>query len=449
MLKHLFMTSSVAILLMTSQGHAQTAPATTPPPPQKPAATPAAATDPAFTQAELETMVAPVALYPDTLLMQILVSSTEPLDVMKADQYLLSNDADDATRKQYAESQDWDESVKVLTSAFPDVVEDMADHIDWTENMGNAMLTQSDDVMSAVQTMRRLAVDNGTLTSGDQQKVDVQQAPGSSDSAARTVVVTPTDPQRVYVPQYNPSTVYSNNLGNIVATTAVAFGTAALINDIFDDDDDWGHYWGCHDCGGWNGQPIIRDPNVNLNVDGNVRIGNRVDIDRDKLAWKPDRNKVQTARTRIDSERRNNNGRLTAINKNASVQDDLRNRLQARPGRGDLGGARAGIPSGAAKARLDHRPDIDRTSHFSAADKAKAINRTKVAHHPQPGAGANRAAVAAKKPVAHRAQHPKKPAVHQASHKKPTAIKRQASGSRTKMASQRGHASRGHHAHRR
>lgn len=453
MLKHLVLASGV-LLMCGPPLLAQTAETVT--------SAVAAAPDPSFSQSELEKMVGPVALYPDTLLMQILVASTVPLDVMKANQYLQNNpDLGDEDRKTYAEAQDWDESVQVLTSAFPDVLSDMADHVDWTESMGNAMLTQSDGVMTAVQTMRKRAMENGTLVSGAEQKIEVLPVSASTPAAtstttttaastaapaAETVVITPTNPERVYVPQYDTNQVYSNNLGNIVTTTAVAFGTAALIDSIFDDDDDWGHYWGCRDCGGWNGQPIVRQPNFDLDVDGNINVGNRVNIDRDKIAWKPDRNKADAARDRVNQHRNPDGSTRLQLNKNNSAQDNLRARAAGRQGSGGGDGARAALASGAAKRKPDHSAQFDRASNFSQADKSAALKRTTK----KPGKAANRpaaqkAAAAHKKPAVKRAAKPTKPNVKKSAAKHPAAIKRQASGKHTKKASNRGHASRKGH----
>ena len=108
-----------------------------------------------LTDAELQTLVAPVALYPDTLLIQILVAATQPLEIVKAERYLLDNaDRDASELGPEIEAMGWDPSVSVLATAFPEVVGQMATHVDWTETVGTAMLAQSDDVLDAVQVMR-------------------------------------------------------------------------------------------------------------------------------------------------------------------------------------------------------------------------------------------------------------------------------------------------------
>lgn len=131
----------IAILVaVPSMPFAQTTDTTT----DEAAQTEAAATD-LLTQAELENLVAPVALYPDTLLIQILVAATYPMEIIKSDRLLAMNaDADPEALIASIEAEEWDPSVEVLATAFPDVTSDMATHIEWTETVGDAMLAQRD-----------------------------------------------------------------------------------------------------------------------------------------------------------------------------------------------------------------------------------------------------------------------------------------------------------------
>ena len=149
----------------------------------------------------LDDLVAPVALYPNSLLTQVLVAATYPLDVMKADRFLDDNaDLPDQERADLVDLEDWDESVRVLAAGFPDVLARMADDIDWTEELGDAMLAQTDDLLDAVQRLRAQADAAGNLESNEAQTVEVE---GDSISIA------PADPQVVYVPAYDPQTVYT------------------------------------------------------------------------------------------------------------------------------------------------------------------------------------------------------------------------------------------------
>ncbi|MCA8881189.1 MAG: DUF3300 domain-containing protein [Rhodobacteraceae bacterium] len=339
--------------------------------------------DALLTQAELERLVAPVALYPDTLLIQILVGATQPLDVVKAERFLEDNVGRDASElKPEIEAQDWDPSVAVLATAFPEVVSNMATHIEWTETMGDAMLAQSDDVLNAVQVMRQEAINSGALLSGPEQTVETEPAADGSD----VVVITPTNPQTVYVPQYSAQQVYPQTYGLDVADVlvggAVAFGTVALIDAIFDDDDDWDRYWGCRNCGGWDGGPIVRNPDIDIDVDGDINFGDRdLSIDRDKIAWKPDARDRAEARDKITA-RRDAGGAGLHFDQATGRSDALRDKLARQTGTADIsrGDAVAGLAAGAGAAaigagRID-RPKIDRGDGAAQA-RAAAIRDTR------------------------------------------------------------------------
>jgi hypothetical protein len=380
-----------------------------------------------LTQAELETLMAPVALYPDTLLIQILVAATYPLELVKADRLLAANvDTDAETLKASIEDQGWDPSVAVLATAFPDVVADMAVHVEWTEAVGTAMLAQSEDVLNAVQTLRNQAIETGALISGEAQTV--------STDAEENVVITPADPEVVYVPQYDPAVVYDNTLSDALITGAIAFGTFAVIDAIFDDDDDWNNYWGCRDCGGWGGGPIYRNPNIDIDIDGNVNIGN--EINRPDGGWRPDPDRGQEARDKIAAKRDDTGATRLPVNKpatrpaSADRGDALRSQLSDRSGAADISrpATREALPqvtrpSGGSSGRL---PQVDRPSQRPTADKAAAVKKT--ATRP-----ATTKKPAAKKPAANKV--PARKAVP-----KNTAVKKHAGANRTKAAANRGKA---------
>lgn len=188
------------------------------------AAQPVAAT---YTQAQIDQWVAPIALYPDSLLSQVLMASTYPDNVMQAVQWSQDNPSmkGDAAVQAVA-SQPWDPSVKSLV-AFPALLAMMGENPPWVENLGNAFLAQPHDVMDSVQRLRAIAQQTGTLKSTPQQKVIVTTpAPAASTSSASRTVSTstttagtapsqiikiePANPEVVYVPSYNPSTVYGS-----------------------------------------------------------------------------------------------------------------------------------------------------------------------------------------------------------------------------------------------
>jgi uncharacterized membrane protein YgcG len=153
--------------------------------------------------AALEALVAPVALYPDPLLGQLLVAATYPLEIVQAQQWIArSTDLKGDALLDAAQKQPWDPSVQSMV-AFPDVLKRLSENISWTTDLGNAFLAQQSDVMDAVQRLRLRAKQEGKLTSGEQQTVSTKQV------EQRTVVeIQPTSTQVVYVPVYNPTVVW-------------------------------------------------------------------------------------------------------------------------------------------------------------------------------------------------------------------------------------------------
>jgi Protein of unknown function (DUF3300) len=152
-----------------------------------------------FTQAQLEQLVAPIALHPDGLLTQILTASTYPLEVVQAQRWVDQNSAlKGAALEDALKPQDWDPSVKALCG-FPTVLKQMSDNLDWTRDLGDAFLGQKTQLMDTVQRMRKKALDAGTLKSTPQQKV--VQSEG-------TIAIEPVSAEVVYVPAYSPLVVY-------------------------------------------------------------------------------------------------------------------------------------------------------------------------------------------------------------------------------------------------
>jgi uncharacterized membrane protein YgcG len=151
------------------------------------------------TPEQLQQLVAPIALYPDSLVAQVLAASTFPAQVVEADRWVQDHpDLKGDALAQAVDQQNWDPSVKALT-AFPSVLANMDKNLSWTSSLGDAYYNQQQDVMDAVQVMRQKAQDSGNLKSTPQQTV-VQQGP--------TIVIQPADPEVVYVPAYNPWVVY-------------------------------------------------------------------------------------------------------------------------------------------------------------------------------------------------------------------------------------------------
>lgn len=233
---------------------------------------------------QLYQLVAPIALFPDNLLAQVLAASTYPDQVSAAYQWLQQNS--NLKGQQLVDAvnqQSWDASVKGLTQ-FSDVLTQMATNLSWTSALGDAYFNVPQSVMNAVQVMRQRAYQAGNLKSNQQQNVSVEnQAPGtaapvpaSSGEAqvtvvqppAQTIVIQPSQPQVVYVPTYNPTVVYGApvapypgySTGALVATSLISFGVgiavgAAMSNSCCG----WGwNSWGC----GWHGGSVTYNRNV-------------------------------------------------------------------------------------------------------------------------------------------------------------------------------------------
>jgi hypothetical protein len=237
----------------------------------------------AFAAEELDTLMAPVALYPDPLLAQVLMATTYPVDVLKADRFLLKNTSlDDKARSALVAEQDWADPVKELSAGFPELVSRMAEHMDWTEQTGNAVIAQTDDVLASLQRLRAQAKLNGYLE--DNAAMTVEEDPESG-----SITISSANPEVVYVPQYT-ETVYTqpapatpvyvtdeNDWDDYLATGAIIWGSAIIIDEIFDDDDwdnGWDHWYG----GNGGGNSIDWDGDINIDNGINIGNGNGNDI---------------------------------------------------------------------------------------------------------------------------------------------------------------------------
>ncbi len=175
-------------------------PAAPPPPPPAQGAAPAGKT---FSQEQLDQLMAPIALYPDPLLAQILMASTYPLEIVEAARWSKANpNVKDKALEDAMQQQKWDPAVKSLT-AFPQVLTMMNEKLDWTQQLGDAFLAQQQEVMKTVQSLRKKAQDQGNLKSSKEQTVVVEKV-----ETETIIKVEPADPQVVYVPTYNPTVIY-------------------------------------------------------------------------------------------------------------------------------------------------------------------------------------------------------------------------------------------------
>jgi hypothetical protein len=219
---------------------------------------------------ELEKLVGRIALYPDDLVAVILPASTNPLQIVQADRFLDKRKAD----PKLPIDDSWDDAVKTLLN-YPDVVKSMSADLDWTSDLGEAVVTDQGAVLEAVQVFRRKAQSAGNLKSDDKQKVVVEK---------EVITIVPADPQVIYVPQYNPTTVvvaggypaygyypspYPSYYYPYPPGAALATGLiwGAAIGAIWS-----GNRYGANYGGGNNNININRNTNINT---GNINTGNR------------------------------------------------------------------------------------------------------------------------------------------------------------------------------
>jgi Protein of unknown function (DUF3300)/Chaperone of endosialidase len=286
---------------------------------------------------QLDQIVAPIALYPDTLLAEVLMASTYPLEVVEADRWSSANkNLKGDALKAAADKQDWDGSIKSLV-ATPSVLSMMSTQLDWTRKLGDAVLAQQPDVMDAIQRLRAKAQAENKLQTTKQQTVSSQQQNGK-----QVIVITPTDPNTIYVPYYNPSVVYgawpnatyppyyfppaAGYVAGAAIATGVAFGVGYAVGR-------WasgGNYWG----GGCNWG------NNNINVNRNVNVNN----------WQHNsyhRRGVAYNNTNVQQRFGNN-----TIRNGSQARLDFRGRSGNQVLRPDAGGNRPNLGGG------DNRPNV-------------------------------------------------------------------------------------------
>jgi hypothetical protein len=202
---------------------------------------------------DMDALVAPIALYPDSLVAQILGAATYPDQVEAADAFVKDNpDLTGTALAQAAEDQEWDPSVVALVQ-FPSVLDKLAQNLGWTSALGDVSANQQADVMAAIQRMRAKAYDAGNLKSGEQIKV-VKESPD-------VIVIQPANPQVVYVPAYNPTVIYGApvvtpgySVGTVAATATIAFGIGIAVGSMVAGPScGWGYYgWRMN----WTGRAV-------------------------------------------------------------------------------------------------------------------------------------------------------------------------------------------------
>ena len=284
----------------------------------------------AIPQEKLDSLLAPIALYPDELLAQTLMAATYPLDVVAATRFVKENKGlkGEALDKAVLEKS-WDPSVQSLT-AFPQVLEMMNDKLEWTQELGDAFLADQKRVMQTVQSLRQKADAAGNLKSNEQQKVVKEQT---------TIIIEPAQPDVVYVPSYNPTVVYGSwwapmyppyyyppppyyyPAGGYVAAGLIGFGIGMAIAD---------NHWGWGHCD-WHGGDIDIDINKN-----NTFINNNKDF----------KNKVNNGKWNHNPSQRKGVAYGDARTRDQYRKSDPGATASRRDARGYDSGSRAGASAG-------------------------------------------------------------------------------------------------------
>jgi Spy/CpxP family protein refolding chaperone len=216
-----------------------------------------------FKPEELEQILAPIALHPDSLVTQILMAATYPLEVVQAERWIKQN----ASLKGEAltaalEKQEWDPSVKSLVN-FPQVVTMMSEQLEWTQKVGDAFLADQKQVLDTIQSLRAKAQASGNLQTTKEQTIIVEE---------KIIKIEPANPQVVYVPTYNPTVVYgawpypayppyAYYPPGYVASSAMMFGAGMAMGAA------WGYAWGNSN---WNGGEVDIDVDRNTNINTNI-----------------------------------------------------------------------------------------------------------------------------------------------------------------------------------
>jgi hypothetical protein len=294
---HQFRTTTVAVALtaaLVANLPASSAFAQAPAPAPAPAAAAAASPDIPLSPEELEQLVARIALYPDDLVALVLPASTNPLQIVQAERYLAKRKADPKAPL----DDKWDDSVKSLLN-YPEVIAMMSNDLDWTAALGEAVVADQGEVLEAVQTFRRKTQAAGNLKTDPKQTVVVEQ---------EVIKIVPTDPQVIYVPQYNPTTVVVS--GGYSAwgyyptpypvyyypyPPGAAFATGLIWGAAIGAAWNGGH-WGAHYGGGNNNININRNTNINTG-NTNIGSGNRPTQNGGSSQWKSSKQPGQVSKS--------------------------------------------------------------------------------------------------------------------------------------------------------
>jgi hypothetical protein len=279
---------------------------------------------------QIDSLVAPIALFPDPVLAQVLAASTYPLELLQLHQWLQKNPGlKDKALLDAVAAQPWDPSIQAM-AGLPDLVKRLADDIQWTTDLGNSFLAQQNDVMDAVQRMRRKAQEKGTLTSTPQQTVETQVV-----ERDQVIVIEQADPEVIYVPSYDPYWAYGEPFYPYppiyypTGGLALSFGVGVAMG-AFWGNGGWG--WGAR----WGDNDLTINHNNNFNRNANIRAGNTNISGRSNWQHRPEHRGGAPYRDRATASRYGGTARGDSLTQR---QAGARQQVQRQGGSVGSGGA--------------------------------------------------------------------------------------------------------------
>jgi uncharacterized membrane protein YgcG len=377
---------------------------------------------------QLYQLVAPIALFPDNLVAQVLAASTYPDQVSAAWNWLQQNSSLKGQQlMEAANQQPWDASVKGLTQ-FSDVLSQMASNLSWTSALGDAYFNVPQSVMNAVQVMRQRAYQAGNLKTNQQQNVTVQnQAPGSAppppassgepqtvvvQSPPQTIIIQPAQPEVVYVPTYNPTVVYGApvpvypgySTGAMVATSLLSFGVGIAVGAAISGGGCCGWGWNSWNCG-WHNNTVVYNHNTYIsnsntfvnrnnyynNANRNI---NNTNINRNNINTNNiNRNNINTNnvnRNNLNANNRVNNFSEPHFNQNLNQSqfrnENAQNLAQNRPNQGNLAQQRGG-QGNLGQQRGGQQPNFNQQNRQAPNQNQQRANLNQNQRQPERGYG--------------------------------------------------------------
>jgi hypothetical protein len=399
-----------------------------------------------LTPEQLDTLFGPVALFPDAVLSRLLVAVTFPLDVVKAGRFIEeSADLPDTERATQARQQQWDASVQELAAAFPDLVTRMNDHIDWTEQAGEAVLAQTDGVLESIQRLRVKAQENGYLVDNAAQNVE---------TVDDTIVIAPAQEGVVYVPTYQSEVVYTtpttsppvyyyddwdDDWDDVLITGGIILGGAIILDEIFDDDDwDGWNDWDDDIDIDWDGGDITIDRDE-INIGG----GDRVQIGDGQIGdgQLGDGQRGQIGDGQLGDGTRRDGGDRVSIGDVERPEISRPARAETRPAAGDRQSVGSSASRDAARAKIESRQSAGGGVAKLPATKPK-VNRPEGGSRQSAGSlpsASNRSPAADRSAKISSPKTTRQPTARAPS--RSNTFERSSSGSRASAASSRGRAS--------